>query len=46
MKYAIKTLGLAAMTLCLVAGLAACGKKMSPTPPEGSTYPRQYPKPQ
>ena len=41
-----KRLGLTAAMLCLVAGLAACGKKMQPTPPDGSTYPRQYPKPQ
>ena len=41
-----ETLGLAAVTLCLLAGLAACGKKAEPTPPDGATYPRQYPKPQ
>ena len=34
------------LTLTLVLGLAACGKKRPPTPPDGSTYPRQYPKPQ
>lgn len=37
---------LASMTLCLIAGLAACGKKAQPTPPDGATYPRQYPKPE
>jgi len=41
-----KVLGLAAAMLCLVTGLAACGKKMNPIPPDGSTYTRQYPKPQ
>jgi hypothetical protein len=45
MRFA-KNLGLAAATLCLVAGLAACGKKEMPRPPDGSTYPHQYPKPQ
>jgi len=25
--------------------LAACGRKGPPEPPEGSTYPRQYPSP-
>ena len=24
-------------------GLSACGRKGKPIPPEGSTYPRQYP---
>ncbi len=38
-------LGLAVIAACLALGLAACGKKMQPTPPEGSSYPRQYPKP-
>lgn len=36
----------ALVALTLVPGLAACGKKMAPTPPEDSKYPRQYPKPQ
>ena len=27
----------------MTAGLAACGKKESLKPPEGSTYPRRYP---
>lgn len=26
-----------------VAPLAACGRKTRPIPPEGATYPRQYP---
>lgn len=34
-------------TLVLIAavalGLAACGRKGKPIPPEGSTYPRRYP---
>ena len=46
MKRFAKNLGFAAVTLCLLAGLAACGKKAEPTPPDGATYPRQYPKPQ
>jgi len=32
--------------LAVVVGLSACGKKMNPTPPEDSTYPRQYPNPE
>jgi hypothetical protein len=27
----------------LLAPLAACGRRSSPKPPEGSTYPRDYP---
>jgi len=27
----------------MLAGLSACGRKSSPRPPEGATYPRQYP---
>jgi len=46
MNQAIKTLGLVAVVLCVAVGVAACGKKTQPTPPDGSTYPRQYPKPQ
>jgi len=46
MNAVFKSLGFACMILCMGAALAACGKKMTPTPPEGSTYPRQYPKPQ
>jgi hypothetical protein len=33
------------MMVALVAPLAACGRKSSPRPPEGATYPRQYPAP-
>jgi hypothetical protein len=40
----------AALALPLVLGLAACGKKGSPKPPEGQeadyTYPRAYPAPE
>ncbi len=46
MKLYAKNLGISAMALCLALGLAACGKKTQPTPPDGSTYPRQYPKPE
>ncbi|HVG82029.1 MAG TPA: lipoprotein [Methylomirabilota bacterium] len=35
---------LIAMSLALPA-LSACGRKGPPEPPEGSTYPRQYPNP-
>ncbi len=42
----LKDLGLAIIVVCLALGLAACGKKMPPQPPDGSTYPRQYPKPE
>lgn len=35
------------MTLVVIAAMAAslsaCGRKGKPIPPEGSTYPRQYP---
>ncbi len=41
-----KIVFVALMTLCLGASVAACGKKVAPTPPEDSRYPRQYPKPQ
>lgn len=35
----------AALIMVLAAaGLSACGKKGSLTPPDGSTYPQQYPK--
>lgn len=44
MKFS-KSIVLAVMTLCLAGNLAACGKKVAPTPPEDSRYPRQYPKP-
>jgi hypothetical protein len=33
------------MMAALLAPLAACGRKSSPRPPEGATYPRQYPAP-
>jgi predicted small lipoprotein YifL len=35
---------LIALSLALPA-LSACGRKGPPEPPEGSTYPRQYPDP-
>ena len=35
---------LLALTLALPA-LSACGRKGPPEPPEGTTYPRQYPNP-
>ena len=31
--------------LILMTAVAACGKKGDPIPPEGATYPRQYPAP-
>jgi predicted small lipoprotein YifL len=34
------------MALLIVGGLAACGKKGKLTPPDGATYPRQYPAPE
>jgi hypothetical protein len=33
------------MMAALLAPLAACGRKSLPRPPEGATYPRQYPAP-
>ncbi len=42
-----KKLILTGMALAIATtGLAACGKKGKLTPPDGSTYPRQYPKPE
>lgn len=41
-----KKLVLAGLALVMVTGLAACGKKGNPVPPDGSTFPRQYPKPE
>ncbi len=36
---------LVAGALALLVGLGACGKRGSPIPPDGATYPRQYPAP-
>lgn len=45
-----RLLGVALLSLPLVLGLAACGKKGSPKPPEGQeseyTYPQPYPAPE
>jgi hypothetical protein len=46
MKSFTRKLMLTGMVLCVAAGLAACGKKAMPVPPDGSTFPRQYPAPQ
>ena len=46
MNHSIKNLVGAVLILCLAYGLVACGKKMQLTPPDGSSYPRQYPKPE
>jgi hypothetical protein len=46
MKSFTQKLMLTGMVLCVGLGLAACGKKAMPVPPDGSTFPRQYPKPQ
>jgi predicted small lipoprotein YifL len=32
------------LLLAAAAGLPACGKRGDLTPPDGSTYPQQYPK--
>ncbi len=45
MKHVARPVLLCMALLFLASGLAACGKKARPTPPQGSTYPRQYPKP-
>ena len=37
---------LTCMTLVVVAGMAGCGKKAQPIPPDGATYPRQHPNPE
>jgi hypothetical protein len=42
----VKHLGFGLAVLCLVFGMSACGKKSRPIPPDGATYPREYPKPQ
>ena len=34
---------LGAVAFILVLGVSACGKKEPLKPPEGATYPRQYP---
>lgn len=36
---------LVSLAVILAFGLAACGKRGAPIPPEGTTYPRQYPAP-
>ena len=36
---------LTAGALALLVGLGACGKRGAPVPPEGATFPRQYPAP-
>ncbi len=42
-KKVLHLLALILMLGELTFGLAACGKKESLKPPEGSTYPRRYP---
>jgi len=32
------------LALAVASPLAACGRKGKPVPPEGTVYPRQYPK--
>ena len=41
-----KRLLLTCMTVVVVAGMSGCGKKAQPIPPDGATYPRQYPNPE
>jgi hypothetical protein len=43
---ALKALALIAVVFTLAVSVTACGKKRPPTPPDGTTYPRVYPKPQ
>ena len=38
-----RTLIMLALAVMLALPLAACGRKGNPEPPEGSTYPRDYP---
>ena len=40
-----KSLGIALVAVCLAANLGGCGKKTQLVPPDGTTYPRQYPQP-
>lgn len=42
----LHTAVLLCVVLTLAVALASCGKKRPPTPPDGATYPRVYPKPQ
>lgn len=46
MKSLTQKLILTGMAVCMAGGLAACGKKAMPVPPDGSTFPRQYPAPE
>jgi hypothetical protein len=46
MKSLTKTLLTMGMVLIVATGFAACGKKAQPKPPDGATYPRQYPLPE
>jgi predicted small lipoprotein YifL len=46
MNRTLKIMNLVVVVVCVGLGLAACGKKMQLTPPDGATYPHQYPKPQ
>jgi major membrane immunogen (membrane-anchored lipoprotein) len=41
----VKGLNVIVVMTCLALSLGACGKKSQVTPPDGATYPRQYPKP-
>ena len=43
MQKAFRITALLLVTLGLTLGVAACGKKNSPTHPAGSSYPKKYP---
>ena len=42
---AARGLALLLLLALLTPGLGGCGRKGPPEPPEGATYPRQYPDP-
>ncbi len=46
MTRAVKVFVVVAVIFTVAASVSACGKKRPPTPPDGATYPRVYPKPQ
>tara|TARA_R110000868_G_scaffold10619_1_gene51514 strand:+ start:1073 stop:1210 length:138 start_codon:yes stop_codon:yes gene_type:complete len=45
MNKILKTAGCLLLLLCVAGTMSACGKKTQPIPPDGATYPQQYPRP-